>query len=73
MALITILEGEKILFKGEYEYIEGGRNELGNPSFHIDISTREKDYKHRQLYFSFGSEEEFNKFVKDLMDQIKKK
>ncbi len=73
MALIEIMEGEKVLFKGKYEYVEGGVNKSGNPSFHIEVSNRDAGYQNREIHVSFESIDEFDKFVDSLTKQVKER
>lgn len=65
MIKITIEKGWEQIFKGHYEYLEGGREKSGEPGFHVSVTSDERE--NREIYFYFDSEEEFKEFIEDLI------
>ena len=58
---------EEKIFEGPYEYIEGGIEKNGKPSFHIEVTP------FWQVFMTFEDIDEFNAFLKSLQEQILKK
>ena len=63
MARIVIQTGTDKIIEGEYEYVEGGFEEDGNPGFHISAGPA-------TVYVYFDSKEEYRDFLESLKEQI---
>ncbi len=61
----------KLIFDGVYEFVEGGIEKDGRPSFHID-SHSENFSELYSVYFYCKDKEEVKEFIKDLQDQVLK-
>lgn len=68
MAKIIIEKDGKVIFKGEYEFVEAGIDKQGSIGFHID--SHDDQYSGTSFHLTFENKEEYIDFLNSLQKQI---
>ena len=64
-------KNDKLLFKGVYEFLEGGINKDGTPSFQVDAHS--PNFKETySIFFYCKDKEEVKEFIKNLEEDTLK-
>ena len=70
MAEVKIENNNGEIFRGEYEFIEGGIDKKGKPGFHIDAHSWGFKGENFTFWLEFKDLEEYKEFLKELRQQI---